>query len=99
MACIDNEGIKIEQLSDKEILFIFVFHHILSYEDKLFVNHTLIIAKQYLFSCRYHKYLPSIKPFNSKIKTGLASQLEAMMVKSNNKLKAHNIKWRKYKSN
>ena len=26
-----------------------------------FVNHTLIIAKQYLYSCRRNKSLPSIK--------------------------------------
>ena len=39
----DNQGVKIEHLSDKDIMF-----GILRCEDELFINHTLIIAKQYL---------------------------------------------------
>jgi len=88
----DNQGVKIEHLSDKDIMF-----GILRCEDKLFINHTLIIAKQYLYFCRQNKSLPSIKVFNSKIK--MIHQLETMITKSNNKLKAHNMKWSKYKNN
>ena len=88
----DNQGVKIEHLSDKDIMF-----GILRCEDELFINHTLIIAKQYLYSCRQNKFLPSIKVFNSKIK--MIHQLETMIAKSNNKLKARNMKWGKYKNN
>ena len=62
----------------------------------LLINHILIIAKQYLYSCRQNKSLPSIKVLNLKIKT--IHQLETMIAKSNNKLKAHNMKWDKYKN-
>ena len=88
----DNQGVKIEHLSDKDIMF-----GILRCEDELFINHTLIIAKQYLYSCRQNKSLPSIKVFSSKIK--MIHQSETMIAKSNNKLKAHNMKWAKYKNN
>ena len=40
--------------------------------------------------------LPSIKVLNFKIKT--IQQLETMIAKSNSKLKAHNMKWDKYKN-
>ena len=52
---LDNQGVKIEYLSDKDVLF-----EILrcDREDEFFVNHTLIIAKQYLNSCKRNKYLP-----------------------------------------
>ena len=88
----DNQGVKIEHLSDKDIMF-----GILRCEDELFINHTLITAKQYLYSCRQNNSLPSIKVFNSKMK--MIHQLETMIAKSNNKLKAHNMKWGKYKNN
>ena len=87
-----RKRVKIEHLSDKDIMF-----GILRCEDESFVNHTLITAKQYLYSCRQNKSLPSIKEFNSKIK--MIHQLETIIAKSNNKLKAHNMKWDKYKNN
>ena len=83
---------EVEHLSDKDMMF-----GILTCEDELFINHILMVAKQYLYSCRQNKFLPSIKVFNSKIK--LIYQLETMIAKSNNKLKAHNMKWGKYKNN
>ena len=58
----DNQGVKIEHLSDKDIMF-----GILRCEDELFINH-ILIDKQYLYSCRQDKSLPSIKVFNPKIK-------------------------------
>jgi len=85
----DNQGVKIEHISDKDIMF-----GILRCEDELFINHTLITAKQYLYSCRQNKSLPSIKVFNFRIK--MIQQLETMIAKSKNKLKAHNMKWGKY---
>ena len=81
----DNQGVKIKHLSEKDIMF-----GILRCEDELLINHILIIAKQYLYSCRQNKSLPSIKVLNLKIKT--IHQLETMIAKSNNKLKAHNMK-------
>ena len=42
---LDNQGVKIEHLSDKDVMF-----GILRCEDELFVNHNLITAKQYLYS-------------------------------------------------
>ena len=89
---LDNQGVKIGQFSDKDLLF-----GILKCEDELFVNLILIIAKQYLYSCRRNKSFPSIKVFKSKIK--MIYQLETMIAKSNDKLKAHNMKWGKYKNN
>ena len=70
---------------------------ILRCEDGLFINHILMVAKQYLYSCRQNKSLLSIRVFNSKIK--LIHQLETMIAKSNNNLKVHNMKWGKYKNN
>ena len=87
----DNQGVKIEHLSDKYMF------GTLRCEDELFINHTLITTKQYLYSCRQNKSLPSIKVFNLKMK--MIHQLETMIAKSNNKLKAHNMKWGKYKNN
>ena len=89
---LDNQGVKIEHLSNKDKMF-----GILRCEDELFVNHTLIIAKKYLYSCRQNKSLTSIKVFNSKIK--MIHRLETIIAKSNNKLKAHNMKWGRYKNN
>ena len=88
---LENLDIKIKQLSDKDIMV-----GILKCEDELFVNHILLVAKQYLYSCRQSKSLPSIRVLNSKIT--LIYQIKAMISKSNNKLSAHNKKWRKYKN-
>ena len=77
--------------SDKDIMF-----GILRSKNELFINHILIVAKQYLYSCRQNKSLPSIKVFNSKIK--MIHQFETMIAKSN-KPKAYNMKWGKYKNN
>ena len=38
-------------------------------EDQIFVNHILLLAKQYLYYCRQNKYAPSIRVLNSKINT------------------------------
>ena len=87
-----DHKVKIENLSDKDILF-----GIIGCEDEIFVNHILLLAKQYLYSCRQNKYSPSIRVLNSKINTVFL--IETMIAKSNNKLETHNMKWSKYKSN
>ena len=60
------------------------------------MNHILLLAKQYLFSCRQNKYSPSIRVLISRINTVFLS--ETMIAKSNNMLEAQNMKWNKYKS-
>ena len=77
--------------TDKGILF-----GIIGCEDEMFVNHILLLAKQYLYSCRQNKYPPSIRVLHSKINTVFL--IETMIAKSNNKLETHNMKWSKYKS-
>ena len=86
----DKQGIKIAHLSDKDIMF-----GILRCDDELFVNHVLLVAKQYLYYCRQKSSLPSIRVLDSKIK--MIYQLETIIAKSNNKMSAHFIKWGKYK--
>ena len=86
-----DHKVKIENLSDEDILF-----GIIGCEDEIFVNHILLLAKQYLYSCRQNKYPPSIRVLLSKINTVFL--IETMIAKSNNKLETHNMKWNKYKS-
>ena len=86
-----DHKVKIENLSDKDILF-----GIIGCEDEIFVNHILLLAKQYLYSCRQNKYPPSIRVLHSKINTVFL--IETMIAKSNNKLETYNMKWSKYKS-
>ena len=62
-------------------------------EDKLFANHIfhfLLAAKQYLYSCRQNRLLPSIQLFDVIIM--MIHSLEKIVAKSNNKLTAHNKK-------
>ena len=87
----DKQGIKIANLSDKDIMF-----GIVRCNGELFVNHVLLVAKQYLYYCRQKSFLPSIRALDSKIK--MIYQLETIIAKSNNKMSAHNIKWGKYKA-
>ena len=87
-----DHKVKIENLSDKDILF-----GIIGCEDEIFGNHIYFITgKQYLYSCRQNKYSLSIRVLNSKINTVFLK--ETMIAKSNIKLETHNMKWRKYKS-
>ena len=86
-----DHKVKIENLSDKDILF-----GIIGCEDEIFVNHILLLAKQYLYSCRQNKYPPSIRVLHSKINTVFL--IETMIAKSKNKLETHNMKWGKYKT-
>ena len=70
-----DHKVKIENLSDKDILF-----GIIGCEDEIFVNHILLLAKQYLYSCRQNKYSPSIRVLNSKINAVFL--IETMIAKS-----------------
>ena len=70
-----DQGVKIQRLSLKDILF-----GMFSCEDELYVNHILLLARQYLYSCRCNKKLPRIRIFIAKI--NIAYQLETMIAKS-----------------
>ena len=61
-----DQGVKIQRLSLKDILF-----GMFSCEDELYVNHILLLARQYLYSCRCNKKLPRIRVFIAKINIDL----------------------------
>ena len=85
-----DQGVQIQRLSLKDILF-----GMFSCDDELYVNHILLLARQYLYSCRCNKKLPRISIFIAKI--NIAYQLETIIVKSNvDRLSAHYSKWGKY---
>ena len=64
-------------------------------QENLFINHILLIAKKYLYSCRYSETKPSIKVLTAKIKR--VHQLETTIAKSSSKWSTHRKKWGKYK--
>ena len=86
-----DHKVKIENLSGKDVLF-----GIIGCEEDMFVNHILLLAKQYLYPCRQNKYPHSIRVLHSKINTVFL--IETMIAKSNKKLETHNMQWSKYKS-
>ena len=88
---VGNLGIEIQPLSDKDIMFG------MSCKRDLFVNHILLIAKKYIYSCRCNKTKPSIVVLNPRIK--IIYQLEMMVAKSRNKLPIHLKKWSEYIAN
>ena len=63
---------------------------LISASKMIFVNHILLLAKQYLYCCRQNKYAPFIRVLNSKINTVFL--IETMIAESNK------MKWSKYKS-
>ena len=74
---LDKQGIEIAHLSDKDVML-----GIIRCDDELFVNHVLLVAKQYLYySGREKSSLPSIRVLDSKIK--MIYQLETIIAKSN----------------
>ena len=85
----DNQGVKLELLPDKDINNVWFFKvwgriSCQSYVDNLLLNSICILVNG-------DKSLRSIKTFNSKI--NMIQQLEKMITKSNNELKAHKMKW------
>jgi len=87
-----NLDIAIKPLSNKDIIF-----GIMDCNRDLFVNHILLIAKKYIYSCRCNKTTPSIIVSNARIK--MIHSLEMMVAKSCNKLPIHLKKWGKYIEN
>ena len=66
-------------LNNKDIML-----GLLNCEDKLLVNHVLLIAKQYLYFCCCRKTFPLLKVFMSRLRT--IQNLELVIAKSKNKL-------------
>ena len=87
-----NLDIDIEPLSNKDIIL-----GIMDCKRDLFVNHILLIAKKYIYSCRCNKIKPSTMVLNARIK--MIYRLEMMVAKSCNKLPIHFEKWGKYIAN
>jgi len=66
-------------------------------EDELFVNHVLLIAKQFLYSCRCKHTYPLINVFIARLKK--IQNFELVIAKSKNKLSDHTAKWDKLLKN
>ena len=56
-----NRGVVINYLSAKEILFGIKVH-----KDNLFINHILLVRKQYIYNCRCTKPKPLFTSFLGK---------------------------------
>ena len=78
--------VNINTLNNKEILL-----GMPNCKDELFVNHVLLIAKQYLYSCRCRKPFPIFKVFMSRLRK--IQNLELVIAKSKNKLSFYVAKW------
>ena len=87
-----NQDIEIEALSNKDIMY-----GIMDCNRDLFVNHILLIAKKYIYSCRCNKTKSTIMVLIARIK--MIHQLEMMVAKSCNKLPFHLKKWGKFTEN
>ena len=83
--------VNINNLNNKEIML-----GMPNCEDELFVNHVLLIAKQYLYSCRWRKTFPIFKVFTSRLRK--IQNLELAIAESKNKLSLHTVKWAKFDS-
>ena len=75
VTAMNNEMTAMLVYEDNPIMF-----GIIGREDEIFLNHILLLAKQYLYSCRQNKYSPSIRVLNSKINTVFL--IEKMIAKS-----------------
>ena len=83
--------VNINNLNNKEIML-----GMPNCEDELFVNHVLLIAKQYLYSCRWRKTFPIFKVFTSRLRK--IQNFELAIAESKNKLSLHTVKWAKFDS-
>ena len=79
-------NVNINRLNNKEIML-----GMPNCEDELFVNHVLLIAKQYLYFCRCRKTFPIFKVFMSRLRK--IQNLELVIAKSKNELSLYTAKW------
>ena len=83
-----HQNIQIKSLCHKDIMFG------MTDEEDWFVNHILLIAKKFIYSCRCNKVKPSIIAFKPQVKK--IYQLEEKIAQFNNKWPIHQKKWGKY---
>ena len=86
----NNRDIEVQSLSAEDILFG-------DWKRKtgfLLFNHIIIIAKQYIYSCRNNNSKPVFNVLLARVKSVV--QLEYKVAKGNNKLNVHFLKWSKY---
>jgi len=57
-----NRGVVISHFSAKDILFGKTV-----YKDNLFINHILLVGKQYIYYCRYTKTNPCLRVFLARL--------------------------------
>ena len=81
-----NRGVVINHLSAKDILFGIKVH-----KDNLFINHILLVGKQYIYNCRCTKTNPCLRVFLARLNN--VYQLETIIAKSKNKMSFHLSKW------
>lgn len=62
-----------------------------------FVNHVILIAKHYLYSCRCKNTYPLVNVFTARLKKD--QDLELLIAKSKNNLSNHTAKWGKFLRN
>ena len=79
-------NVNINRLNNKEIML-----GMPNCEDELFVNHVLLIAKQYLYFCHCRKTFPIFKVFVSRLRK--IQNLELVIAKSKNKLSLYTANW------
>ena len=84
--------VNVNSLNDREIM-----HGMRDCEDELFVNHVLLIPKQYLYSSRCKNTYPLINVFTARLKK--IQNLELVTAESKNKLSDHTAKWGKFLKN
>ena len=77
-----NRGVVINHLSAKDILFGIKVH-----KDNLFINHILLVGKQYIYNCRCTKTNPCLRVFLARLNN--VYQLETIIAKSKNKMSFH----------
>ena len=87
-----NLKVNINNLNNREILF-----GMSNCEDEIFINHALLVAKQYLYSCRCKSTFPLIKVFKARLRK--IETLELEVAKSKNKLPNYTAKWGKFLKN
>ena len=79
-------NVNISNVNDKELML-----GMPNCKDELFVNHVLLIAKQYLYFCRCRKTFRIFKVFMSRLRK--IQNLELVIAKSKNMLALYTAKW------
>ena len=61
------------------------------HKDNLFINHILLVGKQYIYNCRCTKTNPCLQVFSARLNN--VYQLETIIAKLMNKMSFHSWKW------